>query len=166
MSKPISTTAKLVAGALAGMIATIGYRYAHDTASPPLPAASASASAAATGNVPPALAAGKQQARDALMALPELKLWSERIEKNSGGKAHGALVEYDPSPKLVNGKKYWQLSFVENGAVAAHSWDSFLVEVAGNTILVEDYNTDQQLTLEQWRATKKPMERTKAEAEL
>ncbi len=160
MSKPASGFMKAIIGAVFGVLGVIVFRYVSDTVRPPHVAVPAAAT------VPVDAVPGKQQARDALMALPELKLWSERIAKNSGGKTHGALVEYDPTPKLVNGKKYWQLSFVENGAVAAHNWDSFLVEVGGNTILVEDYNSDKQLTLEQWRATKHPMDRTKAETEI
>lgn len=161
MSKPVSSTVKIVAGVAIGVMLAFGYKSVREA---PAPATQAPVPAAATA--PLDAAQGKQQARDALMALPELKVWSDRIAKNSGGKIHGALVEYDPTPKLVNGKKYWQLSFVENGAVAAHNWDSFLVEVGGSTILVEDYNSDKQLTLEQWRATKHPMARTKAESEL
>jgi hypothetical protein len=164
MNKPVSTTVKVVAGAVIGFALAAGYNALRTPASP-APAPPVAPAAQQPGAAPVVDAAGKQQAREALMALPELKVWSDRIAKNSGGKMHGALVEYDPAPKLVNGKKYWQLSFVENGAVAAHSWDSFLVEVGGSTILVEDFNSDKQLTLEQWRATKKPMERTKAEAE-
>lgn len=159
MSKPVSTTVKVAAGAVIGFALAAGYNAVR------APGAADPAPAAAPTSAPIAIAPAKQRARDALMALPELKAWSERIAKNSGGKIHGALVEYDPAPKLVDGKQYWQLSFVENGAVAAHSWDSFLVEVGGSAILVEDYNTDRQLTLEQWRATKKPMERTKAESD-
>ncbi len=161
MNKPVSTTIKIAAGAVIGFALAAGYNALRAPPSPPPVAPSAPA----TGTVSVDATLGKQQARDALMALPELKVWSERIARNSGGKIHGALVEYDPTPKLVNGKKYWQFSFVENGAVAAHNWDSFLVEVGGRTILVEDFNSDKQLTLEQWRATKKPMDRTKAEAD-
>ncbi len=40
----------------------------------------------------------KTQAMKTLMALPELKLWSSQIEKGSGGKLRGALIEYDPKP--------------------------------------------------------------------
>jgi hypothetical protein len=160
MRKPVPTSIKVAAGAVIGFALAAGYTELRAPAAP-VPAAAPVAAASSTVTIEPA----KQMARDALMALPELKVWSERIAKNSGGKIHGALVEYDPTPKLVNGKKYWQLSFVENGAVAAHSWDSFLVEVGGSTILVEDYNNDKQLTLEQWRAAKKPMERTKAESD-
>jgi hypothetical protein len=105
----------------------------------------------------------KEQAMGALMALPELKAWSSQLEKSSGGKVHGALIEYDPKPKLIDGKRYFQLSFVENGSDAAHRWESFLVADTGDEILVEDAATDKTLTLEQWRAAKHPMARSSAE---
>jgi hypothetical protein len=104
----------------------------------------------------------KEQAMAALMALPELKAWSSQLEKSSGGKLHGALIEYDPQPKLIDGKRYFQLSFVENGSDAAHRWESFLVAETGNDILVEDATTDKTLTLDQWRKEKHPMERSSA----
>jgi hypothetical protein len=104
----------------------------------------------------------KQQAMDALMALPELKAWSSQIEKASGGKVHGALMEYDPQPKLIGGKRYFQLSFVENRSDAAQRWESFLVAESGDDILVEDSATDKTLTLAEWRAAKHPLERTSA----
>lgn len=98
----------------------------------------------------------------ALMALPELKAWSSQVEKSSGGKVHGALIEYDPQPKLIDGKRYYQLSFVENASDAAHRWESFLVAESGEDILVEDAATDKTMTLQQWRQAKHPMERTSA----
>ena len=103
---------------------------------------------------------GKQQAMAALMALPELKAWSEQIEKASGGQAHGALIEYDAKPKVIDGKRYFQLSFVENSGDAAHRWESFLVAESGDDILVEDNAADKTMTLAQWRATRHPMQRT------
>jgi len=102
----------------------------------------------------------KQQAMAALMALPELKAWSSQIAKSSGGQAHGALIEYDARPKIVGGKRYFQLSFVENSRDAAQRWESFLVAESGDEILVEDHATDQAMTLAQWRATRQPMRRT------
>jgi len=98
----------------------------------------------------------------ALMSLPELKAWSAQLEKASGGKVRGALIEYDPKPKTINGLNYWQFSFVENGSDAAHRWESFLVAERGDDILVEDFTADKTLTLEQWRKQKHPMERTAA----
>ena len=130
----------------------------------PPPAASAPAAAApvlaGTASAP---ARSKQEAMAALMALPELKAWSSLIEKSSGGKARGALIEYDPKPKLIKGKSYFQLSFVENTSDAAHRWESFLVADSGDEILVEDAATDRTMTLEQWRKAKNPIARTSAE---
>jgi len=123
-----------------------------------------SASAAASAGTAAPAARSKQQAMAALMALPELKAWSSQLEKQSGGKVHGALIEYDPAPKLINGKSYWQFSFVENGSDAAHPWESFLVAEQGDEILVEDADTDAVLSLDQWRKDKQPMARTGAPA--
>jgi hypothetical protein len=128
------------------------------------PAVSAPAAAAPAQAVAPAAPTrSKQEAMAALMALPELKAWSALIEKSSGGKARGALIEYDPKPKLINGKSYFQLSFVENTSDAAHRWESFLVADSGDAILVEDAATDKTMTLEQWRKAKNPIARTSAE---
>ena len=101
----------------------------------------------------------KAQAMKALLALPELKLWSNQIEKNSGGKLRGALIEYDPKPRILNGKSYWQFAFVENGAEVAHHIESFLVESGGPEILIEDPATDDLLSLERWRKEKQPQKR-------
>src|SRR5689334_17047174 len=56
----------------------------------------------------------RDQATAELMALPELKAWSQQIEKESHGKVHGAVIEDDPAPRIIDGKPYYQLSFVEN----------------------------------------------------
>ena len=126
------------------------------------PAAPAPAPAATPASATVAPVRSKEQAMAALMALPELKAWSSQVEKSSGGKVHGALIEYDQQPKLIDGKRYFQLSFVENASDAAHRWESFLVAEAGEEILVEDAATDKTLTLQQWRQAKHPMERTSA----
>lgn len=95
----------------------------------------------------------KEQAMDALLAVPELKAWSAQIEKRSQGKAHGAVIEDDPAPREVNGKKYYQLTFVENRAADVRRRESFLVSQNGDEILVEDAETDELLTLQEWRRT-------------
>ena len=94
------------------------------------------------------------------MALPELKAWSRQIVNASGSQAHGALIEYDARPKIIGGKRCFQLSFVENSRGAAHRWESFLVAESGDEILVEDNAADQTMTLAQWCATRPPMQRT------
>ncbi|MCC6071149.1 hypothetical protein ACFSQU_16550 [Massilia sp. GCM10020059] len=111
----------------------------------------------------PAANRTREQAMSALMALPELQAWSSQLEKASGGKVRGALIEYDSAPRVIKGKNYWQFSFVENGSDAAHPWESFLVSKQDDEILVEDFGTDTPMTLEQWRKEKRPMERTSGE---
>jgi hypothetical protein len=98
-------------------------------------------------------AQSKEQAMAALLALPELKAWSAQIERRTGGKAHGAVVEDNPAPREVNGKTYYQLSFVENRTQDARRQESFLVAQDGSEILVEDTESDTLLSLQEWRRT-------------
>ena len=175
MSSPASSSrTAVIAGTLAGLLAAgLGayYLQLHPPAAPsstpataapaPVNAQSAPAAAPATTTEAPA-ARTRQQAAQALMALPELKAWSAMIEKKSAGKTHGAVVEYDPAPRVVKGKRYWQLSFVENSAEAAERWESFLVSASDDEILVEDAATDELLSLQRWREQYRPMERGNA----
>jgi hypothetical protein len=134
----------------------------NEKAAAPAPTPVASTADAPASGAPAAQTRSKEQAMAALMALPELKTWSGRIDASSGGKVRGALIEYDPNPKVIDGKRYFQLSFVENGSDAARRWESFLVAETGEEILVEDAATDKAMTLAQWRAGKHPMNRTSA----
>ncbi|MYM74315.1 hypothetical protein GTP55_10825 [Duganella sp. FT109W] len=102
----------------------------------------------------------KEQGAAALMSLPELQAWSALIEKNTNGKAHGGLLEYDPVPRKLNGKNYWQFSFVENSAESALRWESFLVSSSDDEILVEDGANDEVISLARWRREKHPAKRT------
>ena len=104
----------------------------------------------------------KADARAALAALPELKAWSEHLETTSGGTVRGALIEYGPTPKVIGTKSYWQFSYVENTPEAARRWESFLVGQDNPEILVEDAETDQPISLDQWRTDKQPMARKSA----
>ena len=104
----------------------------------------------------------KTDARAALAALPELKAWSQHLETSSGGTVKGALIEYGPTPKVIGAKSYWQFSYVENTPEAARRWESFLVGQDSAEILVENDETDQPVSLEQWRRDKKPLERKSA----
>ena len=93
----------------------------------------------------------REQAIAQLMALPELKAWSEQIEQNSHGKAHGAVIEDDPAPRVIDGKAYYQLSFIENRKQNVHRRASFLVAKNGDDVLVEDGETDTLQSLSEWR---------------
>ena len=127
-------------------------RYAGEQ--PGTPAAGATASASSSART-------KEQAMTDLMALPELKEWSSFIEKESDGKAHGAVLEYDPKPSVINGKSYYQLSFVQSAPDAVHRLEDFLVGVDSNDILVDDAASSKPTTLEQWRKEKHPLDLAK-----
>lgn len=123
------------------------------------PANGAATASAATSQPAPAHPPHtKAQAAAALMALPELQAWSALIEKRSAGATHGALIEDDPAPRVVKGKRYWQFSFVENTPDAVLRWESFLIAADGD-ILIDDVTTDELLTLERWRKEKQPSKR-------
>jgi hypothetical protein len=94
----------------------------------------------------------QEQAKAALMALPELKTWSAQIEQASKGAHHPALME--DGAQTVNGKQYWQLTFAEDSADAVQRKETFLVAAQGNEILVRDFEKDATLTLTEWRQTK------------
>ncbi|GAB3430427.1 hypothetical protein NX773_01585 [Massilia solisilvae] len=112
---------------------------------PPKPVAPAAA--------PAAQAPTKEQAMTSLMEVPEIAAWAAQIEKSSRGKVHGAIIEDNPQPRIINGKPYWQLSFVENRPDTVHRRASFLVAQAGGEVLVEDPLSDKLLTLTEWRRT-------------
>jgi hypothetical protein len=99
----------------------------------------------------PAPSLTKEQAMAALLALPEVKTWSREIEQRSRGKARGAIIEDDPTTRTVNGKQYWQMSFVENRKQSVQRRESFLVAQADGQILVEDVQNDTVLSLDEWR---------------
>lgn len=177
MQAPISRRTAIVAALAGGLTAGVGAYYQLSAAASTPPAsqpgtpaaasapATAEANAAATAATPAASAPArasrtKEQAAAALMALPELQAWSALLEKQSGGRTHGALIEYDPTPRTVHGKTYWQFSFVENSAEAALRWESFLLSTSDDEILVEDLATDELLSLERWRKEKQPAKRS------
>jgi hypothetical protein len=119
-------------------------------AASPAPASRPAASRAAS-QAPAAPARTRDQAIAALLALPEIKAWSEQIEQRSHGSAHGAVIEDDPTPRMVDGKPYYQLSFVENHPKNVHRRAIFLVARQGQDILVEDAETDTLQSLSEWR---------------
>ncbi|MFA9218072.1 MAG: hypothetical protein ACEQSK_13340 [Sphingomonadaceae bacterium] len=182
MAAPAFLTRKRAIGAaLAGaLLAGLGAYTVYAAAGPELPPASstagssASASTAASpgaagsnGQHSSSSAAPRQRSREqaaaALMALPELQAWSAQLERASHGASHGALIEYDPTPRQLHGKSYWQFSFVENTPDAALRWESFLASTSDDEILVEDDVSGELLTLERWRQEKQPALRRRAD---
>ena len=143
-----SSKTAITAGILAGLLAAaLGAYYVYQ---PP----SAGPATQDTAGAQP-----EDKAVNALLALPEIRAWSAHIEKASGGKSHGAVMETTPEQRLVDGQAYFQLSFFENGPDAAHRWESFLVTQDGKRILVEDMVEGDLLSLERWRKESAPMKR-------
>ena len=64
--------------------------------------------------------------------------------------------------KVIGGKHYWQLSYVENTPDAAHRWESFLVGQDNPEIMIDDDETGLPMPLEQWRKERNPLARTSA----
>ena len=142
----MSTHVRRAAGlALTTLVLTIGMAGCKRAAEAPPAAAPAAAQA------PAAPVRTREQAMAQLLALPEVQAWSEQIEKSSHGKIHGAVIEDDPAPRVIDGKSYYQLSFVENRKQAVHRRASFLVARTGDDILVEDGETDTLQSLAEWR---------------
>ena len=145
-----SSKTAITSGILAGLLAAaLGAYYVYQ---PP-----SSSTAPAMQEAPAAQADDK--AVNALLALPEIRAWSAHIEKASGGRSHGAVMETAPEQRLVDGQAYFQLSFFENSPDAAHRWESFLVTPDGKRILVEDTAEGELLSLERWRKESAPMKR-------
>ena len=138
---PFHPSLPLLAAALAIGLAATGCKRAEREEPKPAPVAAVKEAPART----------REQAMEALLAVPELKAWSEQIERRSKGKAHGAVIEDDPAPREINGKQYYQLTFVENRADDVRRRESFLVSRQGDEILVDDPETDTVLSLQEWR---------------
>lgn len=146
-SCPMPSTSRLYAlSALVALACALSACKREQPSEPPRPVVAASAPATA-----PAPAWTREQAMAALLELPEVKAWSEHVEKSSRGAAHGAVIEDDPEPRVINGTKYWQFSLVENRRDAVHRKESFLVAQTGPEILVEDVQNDTVLSLGEWR---------------
>jgi hypothetical protein len=137
--------ASLLATSLLAAILLAGCKDRQAPAAPPQPA-----TPIVQQKAEPA-AVTREQAMAALLALPEVKAWSDEIEKRSRGKAHGAVIEDDPTPRVINGTPYWQLSFVENRADKVNRRESFLVARTGKQILVEDTDSGTVVSLDEWR---------------
>jgi hypothetical protein len=157
MSKRSTTRNPAIAGAIAGILAVaLGAWYLKEQRTE-------TAAAVASAQPRAAASVSREQAVEKLMALPELQAWGDKIEKRSGGKVRGALIEYDPAPREVEGAAYYQFTFVENGEESVQAWQSFLVSTQRGDILVEDDISGELLTLDRWRSEKQPLQRAGAQ---
>ncbi len=161
---PRRSLAVLSAILAAGLAACSPRSAEAPAASAPASASAAAPAGAAAPSAPPASAPAqaaklsKDQSIGVLMDLPELKAWSDKIEKSSNGKSHGALIEFDATPFKHKGKSYYQFSFVENTPEAVQRWENFLIAPDGE-ILIEDPISGELLSLARWRKEKQPLQR-------
>lgn len=100
---------------------------------------------------PPAVAHAERPAVKALLALPEIKAAAEQIEKSSMGAAHGAIIGGDGDAKVIDGKTYQSYSFMESDPKVSRRLLGFYVTADGKDILVDDIETGDTITLDEWR---------------
>ncbi|HEU4851136.1 MAG TPA: hypothetical protein VFT37_03160 [Telluria sp.] len=141
-----------LAAVIVGALVVFGVLATKRTAVEPPPPATAPATA---------VSAVDQRAIAALFALPELKAWSAAIERNSGGRARGAVIGGDADPITVEGKTYHAYSFMENDPEQARRLQGFYVTQDGSAILVEDAGSGETMTLDEWRQRENPIDRFK-----
>ncbi len=155
MSKPSRFPA--AAGALAGLLAAaLGawYLYPQHVGQPAdAPAAGTAKEAMKPAPSNPAQHRySREQVTAQLWALPEVQQWAAQVEKQSGGKWHAALIEYEQKTSVVRGVPYYDMTFVENMPERVVPWGVFHVSAADGTIFAEDAASGDWLTLPQWRA--------------
>jgi hypothetical protein len=95
------------------------------------------------------------QATERLLALPELRAQADAIERQSGGTSHGGVMENGTAPRVVDGKPYYELTFIESAPEQVHRIGTFLVSAVDDDILVQDEAADRLLTLDEWRRARK-----------
>ncbi len=97
---------------------------------------------------------GMTEARSAVMALPEVKVWEEQrraeAAKAEGGQPPGGILT---SQRRVKGVKHWAVTLYNNPQVEAKKWAVFLVRAKDGKIFVEA-DSGKVITLEDWRKTR------------
>lgn len=110
----------------------------------------------------PAAPITKERAAAVIAELPEIKAWSDYIERSTEGKAHGAIMVSSEDPVVWEGKQYWPVNFYDNQPTHFDRWESFLVGLNAQDIVVDDLEAG-MISLRQWRDSKKPMQRIQQE---
>jgi hypothetical protein len=100
----------------------------------------------------------REQAIAQVAELPEIDAWQEYVNQRTAGKVLTALIVNPETPKTYAGQEYWSVSFYESEATHNSRWQTFLVRVDGQEILVDDLEGNYR-SLENWRQQDKPMAR-------
>jgi hypothetical protein len=100
----------------------------------------------------------REQAIAQVAKLPEIDAWQEYVNQRTAGKVLTSLIVNPETPKTYAGQEYWSVSFYESQATHDSRWQTFLVRVDGQEILVDDIEGNYR-SLETRRRDDKPMER-------
>ena len=98
---------------------------------------------------------GMQQARDIVMALPEVQAWQDkrREEAEKRDKSAGPAAGILTGQRRVGKVKHWTVTFYENPQTEARKWVVFLVRARDGKLFVE--SDDGRLkSMEDWRKTR------------
>lgn len=88
--------------------------------------------------------------------VPEINAFEEQIKSKSNGKSSlemRVLISPDKYSNRVN-KDYYQIYVAENSSKLSVKWNIFYVNEELNKIMVEDFSTENMISLEQWREGK------------
>jgi len=98
---------------------------------------------------------GMQQARDIVMALPEVQAWQDkrRAEADKRDKAAGPAAGILTGQRLVGKAKHWAVTFYENPQTEARRWAVFMVRARDGKVFVEA-DGGRLKSLEDWRKTR------------
>jgi len=109
----------------------------------------------AGASAPAATDIGMQQARDIVMALPEVQVWQDkrREEAEKRDKAAGPAAGILTGQRQVGKAKHWAVTFYENPQTEARKWAVFLVRARDGKLFVEA-DGGRLKSLEDWRKTR------------
>jgi hypothetical protein len=109
-------------------------------------------------NNTPTTSITREQAIAQVAELPEIDAWQAYVNQRTAGKVLTSLIVNPETPKTYAGQEYWSVSFYERQATHDSRWQTFLVRVDGQEILVDDLEGNYR-SLENWRQQDKPMAR-------
>jgi hypothetical protein len=79
----------------------------------------------------------REQAIDRVAKLPEIAAWRAYVTAQSSGTVSTTLSVNAETPETFVDQEYWSVSFHENQPRHRHRWQSFLVRLDGQEILVD-----------------------------
>jgi hypothetical protein len=100
----------------------------------------------------------REQAIAQVAELPEIAAWQAYVKAQTAGEVSTVLSLNGETPETFVDQEYWSVSFYENQPRHRHRWQSFLVRLDGQEILVDDVSGKYR-SLDDWRRDDKPMER-------